>query len=39
MKETANGNEKGDQGSPIVKKNIKCQDKEHENIFIDNLIS
>ena len=25
------------QGSPSEKKNIKCHDKEHENVFIDNL--
>ena len=37
MKETAKRNKKGDQGSPNKKKNIKSQDKEHENVFKDNL--
>ena len=37
MKETAKGHSKGDQGFPSEKKNIKCQDKEHEKDFEDNL--
>ena len=36
-KEKAKRNKKGDQGSPREKKNIKCQDNEHENVFEDNL--
>ena len=27
----------GDQGSPSEKKNIKCQDKVHKNVFENNL--
>ena len=37
MKETAKQHSKGDQGSASEKKNIKCQDKAHENIFEDHL--
>ena len=37
LKETAKRNKKGDQGSPNKKKNIKSQDKEHENVLEDNL--
>lgn len=37
LKETAKRNKKGDQGSPNKKKNIKSQDKEHENVLKDNL--
>ena len=35
MKETGKRNKKGDQGFASEKENIKCQDKEHENIFKD----
>ena len=31
MKETAKRNKKGDQAPPSEKKNIKCQNKDHEN--------
>ena len=37
MKETAKQNRKGDQRSLNDKKNIKCKDKEFENVFEDNL--
>ena len=37
MKETVKRQSKGDQGSPAEKKNIKCQEKEHENVFEDHL--
>ena len=37
MKETAKRHSRGDQGSPSGKKNIKCQDKEPENVFEDHL--
>ena len=30
-------NKEGDEGSPSEKKNVKCQDKEPENIFENNL--
>ena len=37
MKETTKRHSKEDQGSPSEKKNIKCQDKGHQNIFENNL--
>ena len=37
MKETVKRHSKEDQGSPSEKKNIKCQDKEHQNVFENNL--
>ena len=37
MKERAKQHSKGDQGSPSEKKNIKCQDKRHEQVFEDHL--
>ena len=30
-------NKEGDEGSPSEKKNVKCQDMEHENVFENNL--
>ena len=36
-KRTLKQNKGGDQGSPNEKKNIICQDKEHENVFENNL--
>ena len=35
-KQKTHGKE-GDEGSPSEKKNVKCQDKEHENVFENNL--
>ena len=37
MKETVKRQSKKDQGSPIEKKNIKWQDKEHQNVLENNL--
>ena len=37
MKETVKRHSKEDQGSPSEKKNIKCQHKEHQNFFENNL--
>ena len=37
MKETEKRHSKRDQGAPSEKKNIKCQDKEHEKVFENNL--
>ena len=37
MKETAKQNKKGHQASPSEKKNIKYQEKVHQNVFEDNL--
>ena len=37
MKTTWKQNKEEDQASPSEKKNIKCPDKEHENIFENNL--
>ena len=34
---TSKQNKEGDQGSPGEKKNVKCQLKEHENVFENNL--
>ena len=36
-KKSSKQNKEGDQGSPSEKKNIKCQDKEHKNVFENNL--
>ena len=36
-KNTSKQNKEGDEGSPSEKKNVKCQDKEHENVFENNL--
>ena len=37
LKETAKRHSKEDQGSPSEKKNIKWQDKEHQNVLENNL--
>ena len=37
MKETAKRHSKEDQDSPSEKKKIKCQDKERQNVFENNL--
>ena len=37
MKETEKRNSIGDKDSSSEKKNIKCQDKEHEKVFENNL--
>ena len=37
MKEASKENKEGDQGSPSEKKNVKSKDKEHENVFENNL--
>ena len=37
MKETAKRHSKEDQDSPSEKKNIKSQEKEHQNLFENNL--
>ena len=33
---TSKQNKEGEQGSPSEEKNIKCSDKEHENVFENN---
>ena len=38
MNETGKRHSKEDQGSPSEKKNIKCQDEEHQNVFENNPI-
>ena len=37
IKKASKQSQEGDQGSPSEKKNTKCQDKEHENVFENNL--
>ena len=37
MKETAKRHSKEDEGSRSEKKNTKCQDKEHQNVFENNM--
>ena len=36
-KNTSKQNKEGAEGSSSEKKNVKCQDKEHENVFENNL--
>ena len=36
-KNTLKQSKEGDEGSPSEKKNVKCQDMEHENVFENNL--